>query len=128
MLKIARWTMAHRRIVVLGWIAVAIGVYGISSSVGAKTASNFRLPGTGSQHAVDLLKRSFPAQAGDSDQIVLRARSGKLTDAGKRTAVGSMLARVSRMPHVTGVVSPYGGHNRAVSRDGTRGGGPRCTP
>ena len=121
MLKLARWTMSHRRAVVIIWIAVVIGVSAISSSVGTKTASNFTLPGTDSQQAVDLLKSRFPAQAGDADQIVFHARSGTLTDAGSRAAIGSTLARVSRLPHVTGVVSPYSSRAGAISRDGTIG-------
>src|SRR3984893_3694794 len=119
MLRIARWTMNHRRFVVLAWIAAAIGVYAMSSSIGTKTASDFTLPGTGSQHAVALLKGHFPAQSGDADQIVFRARTGKLTDASDRAAVGAALARVSHLPHVTGVVSPYGAGQRAISSDGT---------
>ena len=121
MLRITRWTMKHRRVVVLAWIAAAIGVYALSSSIGAKTATDFTLPGTGSQHAVDLLKAHFPAQSGDADQIVFRARSGKLADARHRSTVGGTLARVSRLPHVTGVVSPYVAGQRAISSDGTIG-------
>ena len=74
MLNIARWTMTHRRFVVIAWIVAAVGIFAVSSSVGKKTASDFTLPGTGSQHAVDLLRSRFPAQAGDADQIVFRAR------------------------------------------------------
>jgi RND superfamily putative drug exporter len=121
MLKITRWTINHRRVVVLAWIAAAIGVFAISSSIGTKTASDFTLPGTGSQHAVDLLKGHFPAQSGDSDQIVFRARTGKLTDASDRFTIGATLARVSHLAHVTSVVSPYAAGTRAVSSDGTIG-------
>jgi len=118
-LNIARWTMAHRRIVVVGWIVAAVGIFAISSSVGKKNASNFTLPGTGSQHAADLLKGRFPAQAGDADQIVFRARTGKITDPAERATVGATLSRVARLPHVTAVVSPYAAGTQAISRDGT---------
>jgi putative drug exporter of the RND superfamily len=118
-LRIARWTMAHRRIVVVGWIVAAVGIFAVSSSVGKKTASNFTLPGTGSQHAVDLLSSRFPAQAGDSDQIVFRARTGTITDATERATVNATLARVARLPHVTAAVSPYAAGTHAISHDGT---------
>jgi RND superfamily putative drug exporter len=121
MLRIARWTMTHRRLVVLVWIATAVGVFAISSAVGSRTGSDFSLPGTGSQHAVDLLKGRFPAQAGDADQIVFRARTGRLTDPQQRATVGATLARVRRAAHVTGVTSPYRAGERAISRDGTIG-------
>ena len=121
MLKIARSTMAHRRIVVLAWVLVAAGILVASSAVGKKTASDFTLPGTNSQRAVDLLGSRFPSQAGDADQIVFHARTGRLTDATVRATVAQTLAKVDRLPHVTSVVSPYGAGQRAISRDGTIG-------
>jgi putative drug exporter of the RND superfamily len=119
MLKIARWAMEHRRIVVTAWIIATVGIFAVSSSVGKKTANDFTLPGTGTQHALDLLKSKFPAQAGDADQIVFHARTGTLTDARDRAAIGATLARVARQPHVTSVVSPYAPGAHAMSRDGT---------
>jgi RND superfamily putative drug exporter len=119
MQKLARWTMAHRRIVVVAWIVGTVGVFAASSSVGKKTASDFTLPGTGTQHALDLLRSKFPAQAGDADQIVFHARSGTLESRASRAAIGTTLARVARLPHVTGVVSPYAPGTHAISRDGT---------
>jgi RND superfamily putative drug exporter len=119
MTNIARWTMRHRRIVVTAWIVAAIGVFAVSSAIGKKTASSFTLPGTNSQQAVDLLQSRFPAQAGDADQIVFQAKSGKLTDAADRAAIDATLARVAKLGHVTGVVSPYAAGQHATSRDGT---------
>jgi RND superfamily putative drug exporter len=119
MVKIARWTMAHRRTVVIAWIIAAVGVFAIGNSVGKKTASSFTLPGTGSQQAVNLLQSKFPSQAGDADQIVFQAKTGKLTDAADRAAIGAVLTRVSQLPHVTAVVSPYATGQHAISRDGT---------
>src|SRR3984885_10310563 len=121
MVRIARWTMAHRRIVVAAWFVAVVGIFAVSSSVGKKTASSFTLPGTGSQQTVDLLQSHFPAQAGDADQIVFQARSGKLTDAADRAAIETTVASVARLPHVTGVVSPYAAGQHALSRDGTIG-------
>ena len=119
MTNIARWTMRHRRIVVTAWIVAAIGVFAVSNAIGKKTASSFTLPGTNSQQAVDLLQSRFPAQAGDADQIVFQAKSGKLTDAADRAAIDATLARVAKLGHVTGVVSPYAPGQHAISRDGT---------
>ena len=121
MLRIARWTMAHRRFVVIAWIVFAAGVFAASTAVGKRTATDFTLPGTGSKHAVDLLRSRFPAQAGDADQIVFHARDGKLTDAAERSTIDATLARVARLPHVTSVLSPYGSAGGAISPDGTIG-------
>ena len=119
--NITRWTMAHRRIVVVGWIIAAVGIFAVAGSVGKKTASDFTLPGTGTQHAVDLLRSRFPAQAGDADQIVFHARAGTLSSSGDRARIDATLARLARLPHVTGVVSPFAPGAQAISRDGTIG-------
>ena len=46
MLKLTRWTIAHRRIVVVSWIVLALGVLGVSQAVGKRNANNFSLPNT----------------------------------------------------------------------------------
>jgi RND superfamily putative drug exporter len=121
MLKLTRWTIAHRRIVVVAWIVLAVGVLAASQAVGKRNANNFSLPNTDSQRAVDLLQSRFPAQAGDADQIVFQTHAGKLTDPSARAAITPMLVRIARLPHVAGVVSPYDAGANAVSKAGTIG-------
>src|SRR6266540_3047863 len=121
MLKLTRWTIAHRRIVVVSWIVLAVGVLAVSQAVGKRNANNFSLPNTDSQRAVDLLQGRFPTQAGDADQIVFQARTGKLTDASTRAAIAPVLVRIARLPHVAGVLSPYEAGANAVSKTGTIG-------
>ena len=96
MLKLTRWTIAHRRIVVVAWIVLAVGVLAASQAVGKRNANNFSLPNTDSQRAIDLLQGHFPAQAGDADQIVFRTRDGKLTDASARAVIAPLLVRIAR--------------------------------
>ena len=105
--RIARWCIGHRKTVLATWVVALIGVLAVSNAVGTNYANNSSSGNTESQQATDLLKRDFPAQAGDTDQIVLHARTGKVTDPGIRSRVAPMLAKVARLPHVTGVASPY---------------------
>src|SRR5207244_8547671 len=119
MLKLTRWTIAHRRIVVVAWIVLAIGVLAVSQAVGKRNATNSSLPRTASQRAVDLLQSRFPAQAGDADQIVFRTRGGKLDDASARAVIAPLLLRIAKLPHVAGVVIPYDAGANAVSKSGT---------
>ena len=107
MLGLARWCIAHRRRVVLAWVAVAILTSVAANIVGPNYVTVFSLPGTESQHAVDLLKREFPTQSGDVDTIVARSSRGTIDSPAIRSAITPLLARVSRLPHVVGVVSPY---------------------
>ena len=118
--RLARWTTQHRKTVILGWIAVLVVTMGISSAVGTGFTTNFSLGNTESQRATDLLKRDFPAQAGDEDTIVLHARQGKVTDPAVRDRVEPVLAKVAKLPHVTGVRSPFqSGAAAQVSQDKT---------
>ena len=64
MLKLTRWTIAHRRLVVLAWIVALVGVVAVSSWTGSRYTTNFSLPNSDSQRAVDLLETRFPAQPG----------------------------------------------------------------
>jgi RND superfamily putative drug exporter len=105
--RVSRWVVRHRRTTVIGWLALLIGAFALSGAIGTEYSNNFSLPGTESQRAADLLKRDFPAQAGDSDQIVFAVSHGLVTEAAVRARVVPMLEAVARLPHVTGVVSPF---------------------
>ena len=117
--RAARWCIEHRRRALVAWVALLVVVLGVSGAVGTHQANQFSLKGTESQRAQDLLKSDFPAQSGDVDQIVFHARQGRITDPGIRARINPALARVARLPHVTGVTSPYAaGGRQAISRDG----------
>jgi RND superfamily putative drug exporter len=118
--RIARWSATHRKTVLVGWLVALVAVMGVSNAIGTNYANSSSSGNTESQRATDLLKQSFPAQSGDTDQIVFHATDGKVTDPQVRSRIAPMLAKVDTLPHVTGVVSPYtkGGADQ-VSADGT---------
>ena len=118
MLKLTRWCIAHRRYVVAGWVALAVLASVLAQAVGNQYATNFSLPGTESQRAVDLLTREFPAQSGDVDTIVFHVSHGTIDAPAVRAQLTPLLARVAGFPHVAGVVSPYSARGAVeVSRD-----------
>ncbi len=116
MLTLARWSVRHRRAVVALWISALAAALGIVHVVGSQYANNFTLPGTGAQRASNLLARSFPAQAGDVDQIVFHTTAGTVTAPAVQARVQHVLARVARLPHVASVISPYATAGQAISR------------
>ena len=86
--------------------------------MGSRYANNFSLGNTGSQHAADLLQKSFPTQSGDRDQIVVHAPAGVHAPE-VRQRVEPMLDRVAKLPHVAGILSPYAATGTGqISRDG----------
>jgi RND superfamily putative drug exporter len=107
MIRLSRWCIAHRRWVIIGWILIAVATTAIATGVGRNYATNFTLPGTESQRVSDLLKSEFTAQSGDVDTIVWHNTKGTVDDPAVKAAITPLLARVSQMPHVVSVVSPY---------------------
>jgi RND superfamily putative drug exporter len=116
----ARWCFVHRKAVLAGWLIALIGFFAVGLLAGSAYTENDALPGTDSTQALSVLQANYPAQAGDSDQIVVQARQGTLRAPAAETAVTSMLARVARLPHVSSVTSPYGPGGQ-ISKDGTIG-------
>ena len=119
MATLARWCFRHRRIVLPAWLLGLVLVAAISHAVGSSYANNFSFPATDSSRAQDIVKANFPAQAGDSDQIVVQAKTGTLTDRQIRSAVIVMLGDVQRLSFVTSVASPY--NTGLISEDRTIG-------
>jgi putative drug exporter of the RND superfamily len=119
MSALARWCFQHRLVVITAWIGLLIGLAALSQAVKTSYDNSLTLPGTGSGSAQDLLARSAPAQAGDSDQIVWQVSQGSVKDPAVEQRVSAMLARVSHLPEVASVASPYLlGRQVQVSADG----------
>ncbi|MBV9802531.1 MAG: MMPL family transporter, partial [Solirubrobacterales bacterium] len=120
MLNLTRWCIAHRRRVFIVWVVVAVLTTVLATAAGRNYATNFSLPGTEAQRAIDLLQREFPAQSGDVDTVVFRVTNGTVDSPQVRDAITKLLAEVSRDPHVISVFSPYGGHGGVeISHDRT---------
>ncbi len=118
MLKLTRWCIAHRGRVFVAWLAVAILTTAVAGAAGRNYATNFTLPGTQSQRVLDLLKKEFPAQSGDTDTIVFHTQKGTIDDPQVKAAMTKLLDQVSNDPHVVSVRSPYGADGAVqVSRD-----------
>ncbi len=111
------WTFRHRRIVVGFWVVLLFVVGGLSQAFARPPSTQFSIPGTQSQEAIDLLNQKFPAAAGASARIVFAAPAGhRLTEPQLTSAVESTLARVKAAGQVEAVTDPY--VMRTISTDG----------
>ncbi len=119
MSAIARWCFRHRLTVIAAWVLVLVGLGTLSQAVKSNYNNSFSLSGTGSATAQQLLAKTVPAQAGDSDTIVWQVSNGTVHDPAVMARMSAMLRNVATMPQVTAVVSPYGPRGSAqISRDG----------
>jgi len=111
------WTFRHRRIVVGFWVVLLFVVGGLSQAFARPPSTQFSIPGTQSQEAIDLLNQKFPAAAGASARIVFAAPTRhRLTEPRLTSAVEATLARVKAAGQVEAVTDPY--VMRTISTDG----------
>ena len=116
---LARWCFRRRWLVMAGWVLALVLLTAVSRAAGSDFTTKYTLPDSPSLQALAILQHDFPAASGDTDQIVVEASAGPVTAGPVRSEVEAMLARVSRLPRVAGVASPYGPHGAGqVSRDG----------
>src|SRR5215469_8032945 len=97
---VARWCVTHR------WVVLAATFLG-SSATGSRYAQSTTLSGTPSATAAQLLRQAVPGQSGDTEQIVFQVKTGTVDNPAVRAQVTAMLGRVSHLPYVSAVTSPY---------------------
>ncbi|MCU1346474.1 MAG: hypothetical protein JWL70_2740 [Acidimicrobiia bacterium] len=116
--RLARTSFRHRRWVVLGWVVALVAISFVSKGAGNSWSQEFRLDGTDSQAATDLLQQRFPSQAGSTGDIVFKAQAG-VNDGATRQRVENLLAAAAKVNQVAEVSSPYGpAGQRQIAPDG----------
>src|SRR3954463_12287005 len=115
MRTLAAWCHDRRRTVIGLWVGafVLIGVlWGVAAG---EYSNNFRLPGTESQRAYDLLKDKFPQQAGDTATVVFAVDQGRVLD--NRAQIERVRSEIAKSPEVLAVGDPFA-QGAPVSKDG----------
>jgi RND superfamily putative drug exporter len=110
--------MAHKRrwLVLAVWLFAIVAVGGAAKSAGSAFSSSFQLPDTESSRVQEILSKEFPAQGGDSSQIVIEAK-GKLTSVENQAIVEKLMADVATSPIVKSVDSPFDPRTAALNSD-----------
>jgi RND superfamily putative drug exporter len=101
--RISRWCAHHRWQTIVGWVLLVVAAFTLGGAVGTRKIDSFRLPGTESQHAYDVLAKHSPAQNGITDQLVYVARSGSLKDRALQARIDTSLAAVRKDPSIAAV-------------------------
>jgi RND superfamily putative drug exporter len=107
--RVARWCARHRLLTFGGWILALVLAWVIGSSLGTQKIDNFRLPGTESQKAYDVLAEHAPDRNGVVDQFVFLARDGTLRDGAAGERMQTALTRLKADPDVVAVSDPRRG-------------------
>ncbi|MEX1254084.1 MAG: MMPL family transporter, partial [Dehalococcoidia bacterium] len=107
MKTLARFCYARRRFVVIGWVLLLVGMFALSAAFGGKPRTEFQLPGSESQEAIDLLKEhGVNERTGFFGQVVFRADQG-VTDPAVRQTMETFFTNIEGSVEGVEVVSPY---------------------
>jgi putative drug exporter of the RND superfamily len=113
--RLGRSSYRHRRRVLAIWLGLLV-VLGIAAGTLSKPFSEeFKIPGTGSQQAIDLLKEKLPAASGASGQVVFAAPAGG-TVKEDAAAIERSVAAAAKTPGVVAVTDPI--ETGTISEDG----------
>jgi uncharacterized membrane protein YdfJ with MMPL/SSD domain len=117
--RAARWSAAHRRKAVLGWLAFVLVAFAIGSITGLvkMTTSDGAIGDSGA--ADKILAREFPNQRSLEEVLVQRRDGRRLTPAELRAAVSDLVSRLSHTAAVASIRSPLQATNaEQISKDG----------
>ena len=104
--RLAGWCFDHRRRVLLIWIAAIIVVTVVAQSMGSRFQDSFGSGNSASQQVQNLLAARFPVTAGTSADVVI-STTGPVGTAANRETTDALVARLSSLPHVSRVQSPF---------------------
>jgi RND superfamily putative drug exporter len=119
--RIARALTHHWKRGLAGALAVIVLLAALAGASGGPAPSDFQIPGTESQKAIDLFRAHTPALAGGDATLVFSVSSGSLADAAPRAAVQGALAKVKTLPGVADVSDPFASGSGGLSPDGRIG-------
>jgi putative drug exporter of the RND superfamily len=117
MRTLAAWCHDRRRRVIGLWVAVFLVMAVLWGAVAGNYVNNFRLPGTESQRAYDLLKHRFPQQSGDTASVVFAVDHGRVLEPAHRPQIERALGEIRSSPAVLDVGDPFA-RGAPVSPDG----------
>ncbi|RAO19160.1 MMPL family transporter [Micromonospora noduli] len=105
--RLGRGALRRRRLVVALWLVVLVVAGLAAATLRGPTASNFTMPGTESQRALDLLADQFPAASGATGTIAVKAPAdGQLATPQGQAVVQELVQEASTLPGVVGAVNP----------------------
>jgi RND superfamily putative drug exporter len=117
--RLGRLSFRRRRLVAALWVAVLVVMGIAATSLSGPYSSEFSIPGTESQEALDVLDERFP-QAGlelATANVVFAAPEGESIDTPeRRAAIAEVLEAVAEDPEVAAVTDPF--TSMGVSPDG----------
>jgi len=106
--RLGRFSYRRRRWVLTFWVGLLIASAAAAGLSGGSFSSNFTIPGTESQRAMDLLSVHDPATTGASGRIVFAApAAGQRLTGAERADVQTAVSNIARASSVASVSNPF---------------------
>ncbi|MCU1593466.1 MAG: drug exporter of the superfamily, partial [Frankiales bacterium] len=106
---LGRFSYRHRRLVALAWLAVLVGLGVSAATLKGAYSTQFSVPGTESQRAIDTLQTRFPEAGLDlaTANVVIAAPKGQRVDLpARKAAISAIVADLKDSEHVKAVSDP----------------------
>jgi len=121
--RLAAWCYRRRRVVLILWIVLLIGVNVLAKTAGGDLLKSLSLPGTESQKTFDVMKADF-RKSGDTGYLVFKStgEGGVRAVAVTNEIQNNLAPALRKMNHVASVTTPFDqGGERFISQDGKIG-------
>ncbi|MBS1886715.1 MAG: MMPL family transporter [Actinobacteria bacterium] len=115
--RAGRWSAAHRKLAIWGWIAFVVAAIALGGALGTVTLGNSSGNGE-SASAEKTLEGAFPQGAAES--VLIQAEGHESVHAPQaRAAIAEVESRLRKLPFVRGLTGPFGhGAEGQVAADG----------
>lgn len=111
-----KWSYRNRRLVVIGWIIVLVATVIVGLNFKGATSSEFSIPGTKAQVAIDLLNKEFPGANGGNVRMIFAAPKGQTLDSPEVIkTITATLEQAKKDTEIVAILDPY--NLQTISRD-----------
>ena len=117
--RLGYFAVRRRRLVLGGWILALVVLGGLAGAFKGTFSDEFKVPGTESQKAIELIQRAVPNANADAatGRVVFAAPSGQSLNSGEgKAAVAQAVKQLAGVPDVASASDPF--KTAAVSKDG----------
>jgi RND superfamily putative drug exporter len=115
--RVAAWSAAHSKGVLRGWLVFVLVAFLLGSAAGLVTLTTAETENGQSRLADQTLAQQFPRERA-GEEVLVENPSGPLGASG-RAAVTDLVARLSGVPSVAAIKSPFtAGNQGQISKDG----------